>query len=164
MGEVKKLEELVAIVNNLKKIGRKIATTNGCFDILHVGHVRYLKEAKGYGDILIVGINSDSSVKILKGKGRPILPESERVEIVAALECVDYVFIFQEKDPINFIKKLKPHFHVKGGDYKIEEILERKAVEEGGGKVILTGKIESPSTTDVVKTIIEKYSDKSSSK
>lgn len=157
MQKVKTLKELVPIVRKLKREGKTVVTTNGCFDILHTGHVRYLSEAKRQGDILIVGINSDKSVKMLKGEKRPIFPENERAELVAALDPVDYVFIFREQNPICFITVLKPDFHVKGGDYKIGQIIERKVVERGGGKVILTGKIKSLSTTDVVETILRKY-------
>jgi len=151
--KIKELDELVKIVRELKESGKKIVTTNGCFDLLHIGHIRYLKEAKKLGDILIVGLNSDESVKKLKGNERPVIPAKERMEILAGLESVDYVFVFDELDPRNWLEKIKPHIHVKGGDYSLNEIIEKDVVEKNGGKVIILGNIENKSTTSIIKKI-----------
>lgn len=150
-----KLEELKKIVNKLKKEGKKVVFTNGCFDILHIGHVKYLEEAKKLGDMLIVGVNSNESVRLLKGKGRPIMPEEERAEIVAALECVDYTVIFYETNPENLIAKFKPDIHVKGGDYAINEIPETKLVESFGGKTVILKEIEGKSTSAIIQKILK---------
>lgn len=152
-----KLEELKKIVNKLKKEGKKVVFTNGCFDILHLGHVKYLDEAKKLGDILIIGVNSDDSVKVLKGRGRPIMPEEERAEILAALECVDYVVIFYETNPENLIAQLKPDIHVKGGDYTKDEIPESKLVESQGGKTVILKEIEGKSTSNIIQKILNIY-------
>lgn len=152
-----KLEELKRIVNKLKKEGKKVVFTNGCFDILHLGHVKYLEEAKKLGDILIVGVNSDKSVRILKGEERPIMPEEERAEILAALECVDYVVIFYETNPENLIAQLKPDIHIKGGDYAMDEIPESKLVESLGGKTVILKEIEGKSTSNIIQKILRLY-------
>ena len=110
------------IVTSLKAKGKRIVFTNGCFDILHVGHVRYLKEAKALGDILILGLNSDSSVKSLKGSNRPINNESDRAEVLSALKSIDYVVIFDEKSPCELLDRIKPDFHTKGADYTLETL------------------------------------------
>jgi len=151
--KVKKLKELKQIVDTLKKQGKKIVFTNGCFDLLHIGHVRYLQEARSLGDVLIVAINSDESVRKIKGKGRPIITANERAEIVAALECVDYVTIFSEILPNKLIEILKPDIHVKGGDYSINELPEAKIVKSYGGKVVIVTKIENRSTTKIIERI-----------
>src|SRR3989338_7940723 len=119
--KIKSLNELIKIVDKLKSQNKKIVTTNGVFDILHAGHVKYLEEAKKLGDILIVGINTDKSVKQNKGDNRPINDEKSRMLVLAALESVDYVFLFNEKDPRNWLEKLKPNIHVKAGDYKLSQ-------------------------------------------
>ena len=123
------------------------------FDILHVGHIRSLAAAKKLGDILVVGINSDASVRALKGNDRPIVPEQERAEVIAALEPVDAVFIFGEPDPRPWLAKLKPHVHAKGSDRSMNEIIEKDVVEAGGGKVILLPLRKGMSTTDIIKKI-----------
>ncbi|MFA5839932.1 MAG: D-glycero-beta-D-manno-heptose-7-phosphate kinase [Candidatus Margulisiibacteriota bacterium] len=153
--KIKSLSEIAPIVKNLHLQGNKIVFTNGCFDILHLGHVRYLHEAKKHGDILIIGLNSDASVKALKGKDRPYVSEMERAEILASLECVDFVIIFSESRPDNLIKIIKPDFHIKGGDYKVTQLPERKLVESLGGKVLVIPPIEGRSTTNIVKKILE---------
>jgi rfaE bifunctional protein nucleotidyltransferase chain/domain len=155
MGEIKSLPEIVKIVSDLRKADKKIVTTNGCFDIIHVGHVRYLNEAKKLGDILIVGVNSDKSTKMNKGNDRPIIPEDERMEMLAALESVDYVFKFDDKIPNAWIEKIKPDIHVKSGDksYGIEQCIERFSVEKCGGKVVLLPKVGSKSTTNIIEKI-----------
>ncbi|MGE5893580.1 MAG: D-glycero-beta-D-manno-heptose 1-phosphate adenylyltransferase [bacterium] len=129
MGELKQRDDLAGIVKMLKSGGKKIVFTNGCFDILHAGHVRYLKEAKTYGDILVVGLNSDASVNSLK-QGRPIVPQSERAEVLAALVMVDFVVIFDEPTPWELINALRPDVLVKGGDWKREDIVGSDLVKE----------------------------------
>lgn len=153
MSKVKQLEELRAIVVGLKDESKRIVLTNGCFDILHVGHIRYLRKAKMLGDILIVAVNSDESVRVLKGSGHPIQPEQDRMEILSALEFVDFVLIFHEKAPDRLIRELCPDIHVKGGDYELEEIPESKLVESLGGKTVIVEAIEGRSTTDIFRRI-----------
>lgn len=131
----------------LKKFkDKKTVFTNGCFDILHLGHVRYLQKAKRFGDILIVAVNSDSSVRRLKGKGRPIMPQKDRMEILAALECVDYVVLFNELTPAKIIRDIKPDILVKGADYKPDEIVGRQFVKELRTIPLVRGR----STSDII--------------
>jgi len=151
------LEQLKKIVENLKKKNKKIVTTNGVFDILHLGHVRYLQEARKKGDVLFVGINADSTVRQLKEKGRPINNENDRAEMVAALGCVDYVTLFSEKDPRQLLEVIKPEVHVKGGDYDMDRIIEKDVVEMNAGKVVLIGKVGSYSTTNLIKRIVDAH-------
>jgi len=151
------LEELKKTVENMKKQNKKIVTTNGVFDILHIGHIRYLQEAKKLGDILIVAVNSDSSVKRIKGPKRPLNNENDRLEALAALECVDYATIFDEENPISIIGIIKPNIHVKGGDYDISQIIEKDAVEKNNGKVVLIPKVKGYSTTDFINNIVNVY-------
>ena len=127
---IKTLSEIITLSTELKARGKKIIFTNGCFDLLHAGHVRYLETAKGFGDVLILGLNSDRSVTTLKGEGRPINTQMDRAYILAALEAVDYVVIFDEDTPYNLIKAIKPHTLVKGSDYKGEEVIGQDIVEE----------------------------------
>lgn len=155
--KIKEIEELIPIIEKLKKENKKIVFTNGCFDILHLGHIRYLNEAKKQGDILIVAINSDSSIQELKGSKRPLYPQYVRSEALSALSCVDYVTIFYELDPHKIISKIIPHILVKGGDYQIEEIIGRDVVFAHGGKVITIPEVEGFSTTKLINAIIEKY-------
>ena len=152
--KIKLRREIKPIVQNLKTEGNTIIFTNGCFDILHLGHVRYLREAKKLGDILVIGLNSDDSVRSLKGKDRPYISEMERAEILASLECVDYVVIFNELRPDNLIKIIKPDYHVKGGDYKITQLPERKLVKSIGGKIVVIPPIKGRSTTNIVERIL----------
>ena len=152
--KVKSLFELKEIVDSLKKQGKKIGFTNGCFDLIHVGHIKYLRAAKKLADILIVAINSDKSVKGLKGNKRPLFPQSERAEILSAFEFVDYVVIFDEQDPEKTISTLLPDILVKGGDYKLNEIIGRDTVTSHGGKVITIPEIEGKSTSEIIKKII----------
>lgn len=149
-------EQLTGIINRAKARSKIVVTTNGCFDVLHIGHLRYLQAAQELGDLLVVGVNSDESVHALKGNNRPLLPEEERAEMVAGLECVDYVTIFPELDPTALLSVLKPNIHVKGGDYTIEEVVEREVIEANGGKVIVGLNVPGKSTTDLIRTICEK--------
>lgn len=142
----------------LKKIlqeskNKKIVFTNGCFDLIHLGHIRYLQKAKALGDILIVAINTDSSVRKLKGKGRPIIPQNDRAEILAALECVDYVTYFNELTPARIIRYLRPNILVKGADYKLEEIVGKDIVTSFGGIVKTISLVKGRSTSDIIRKI-----------
>ena len=141
------------LVENLKAQNKKVVFTNGCFDILHVGHLRYLNEAKKQGDVLIIGVNSDSSVKRLKGETRPINNQFDRAELLCGLKAVDYAVIFEEDTPEELIATLKPSIHVKGGDYKKEDLPETKIVESYGGEVRILSFIEGKSTTNIVNKI-----------
>ena len=155
--KIKSLNELIKIADKLKKQNKKIVTTNGVFDILHLGHVKYLEQAKRLGDVLIVGINTDKSVKINKGDKRPINNEKSRIGVLAALESVDYAFLFNEKNPIKWLSRLKPDMHVKAGDYRLGQITEKDAVEKNGGKVIIAKEERSYSTTALISKIIGTY-------
>ncbi|MDO8521815.1 MAG: D-glycero-beta-D-manno-heptose 1-phosphate adenylyltransferase [bacterium] len=150
---VRTLGSVVKMVRSAKAAGEKIVTTNGCFDILHVGHVRYLQGARKLGSMLVVGINSDASVRRLKGPGRPIVPARERAEIVSALRAVDAVFIFNDATPIRWLKQLKPHIHVKGADRTVDQVVEKKVVEASGGRLVLVPYIKNKSTTNIIKRI-----------
>ena len=136
-----------------KRNGRRVVFTNGCFDLLHPGHVRLLEEARALGDALIVGLNSDASVRSLKGAGRPIFPERERAEILAALECVDAVVIFPEPTPREIISKLLPDVLVKGGDWRADQIIGREEVEAAGGRVVSIPVVAGHSTTAILEKI-----------
>lgn len=152
--KIKSLRELQAIVRDLRSQGKKVVFTNGCFDLLHRGHTRYLEQARSLGDALIVAMNSDSSVRALKGEGRPILPEEERAEVLAALASVDYVIIFEELDPARIIAILEPDVLVKGGDYPLDRIVGRETVEARGGRVLSLPLIEGSSTTEIINRIL----------
>ncbi len=145
------LNELLKTIVELKKQNKKIITTNGCFDILHAGHVRYLGQAKALGDILIICMNSDSSVKRLKGPTRPINSEEDRAEVLAGLKAVDYVVLFEEDTPIDILDKLHPDIHVKGGDYTEETLPETAVIKKHGGKVQFIPLVEGRSTTNIIK-------------
>ncbi len=146
-------KEASTIIKKIHDEGKKIVFTNGCFDVLHLGHVKFLEKAKSLGDLLIVGINNDSSVTHLKGEGRPLINEQDRAKIVAALHSVDYVLVFSEDTPKELISFLKPDIHVKGGDYQIEDLPERTEVEKCGGEIIILPYFEGKSTTNIIKKI-----------
>ncbi|MCF2639038.1 D-glycero-beta-D-manno-heptose 1-phosphate adenylyltransferase [uncultured Fusobacterium sp.] len=146
-------ETAAKLIEELKLQGKKVVFTNGCFDILHVGHLRYLNEAKKQGDILIVGVNSDNSVRQLKGEGRPINNEIDRAEMLSGLKAVDFTVIFEELTPIETLEKLKPSIHVKGGDYDKNKLPETATVEKNGGEVRILSFVEGKSTTNIVKKI-----------
>jgi len=154
---VKSIKELVDIRNNLKKENKKVVFTNGCFDILHAGHVDYITKAKEKGDILIVAVNSDASVKRIKGVLRPIVPQHERAFIISFLKPVDYVVIFEEDTPYEMIKQLVPDILVKGEDWLIENIIGRDIVETNGGKVETIKFVNNQSTTNIIKTVLERF-------
>jgi D-beta-D-heptose 7-phosphate kinase/D-beta-D-heptose 1-phosphate adenosyltransferase len=152
-GKLKSLEELRTIVSGARHAGQTVVFTNGCFDLLHRGHVHILREAKAAGDILIVGINSDRSVQSLKGPTRPILPDIDRVELIAAMEMVDYVVLFDEPDPYNIIVALKPRVLAKGGDWSGAKIIGADVVEREGGQVIVIPYLKGFSTTEIIERI-----------
>ena len=159
--KVKERKELLRIIKNLKARGKRIVFTNGCFDLLHLGHVRYLEKAKSLGDILVVGVNSDSSVRKLKGPKRPILPEGERTEILSGLGCVDYITVFNEADPLKLITSLKPNLLVKGGDWRREQIVGREVVEGSGGELVVIPFVKGASTSNVIDVILKRFQKKS---
>jgi len=157
MGRILTRPELAAEMKRLQAAGKKVVFTNGVFDILHVGHLRYLTQARSLGDALVIGLNADSCVKRLKGELRPILPEAERAELLAGLACVDYVCVFGEDDPRELIKSATPDLLVKGGDWPIDKILGRDTVEAHGGKVFSLPFVEGRSTTTIVQDIARKF-------
>lgn len=146
------IEELKEVLNSERSKNKKIVFTNGCFDIIHRGHVEYLQKAKELGDLLILGLNSDLSVKRLKGENRPINKEKDRAIVLAALECIDYITIFKEDTPLELIKIVKPDILAKGGDYKIENIAGREYAKE----TILIDFVDGYSTSNIIK-IIESF-------
>ena len=156
MGQVISRINAKKIVQELKKQNKKVVFTNGCFDILHIGHVRYLKESAKYGDILIIGLNSDSSVKRLKGESRPINNESDRAELLSELGFVDYVVIFEEDSPSELLDEIKPNIYTKGADYTLETLPEAPTVLKNGGRVEFIDLVAGKSTTNVIKKIEQK--------
>jgi D-beta-D-heptose 7-phosphate kinase/D-beta-D-heptose 1-phosphate adenosyltransferase len=156
--KIKNLDVLVSLVEAEKRRGRRIVFTNGCFDLLHVGHVKYLQKARSFGDLLILGLNSDVSIRRLKGEKRPLIGEDERAHILAALDCIDYVLIFEEDTPLRIISALKPDVLVKGGDYTIDGVVGREVVEASGGRVELVSFVDGKSTTNIIEKILQSYS------
>lgn len=157
MNYLMSIDELLVIRSKLKKENKKVVFTNGCFDILHTGHVDYLTKAKSFGDILIVALNSDSSVTRIKGDKRPIVPLNERAFIISNLKAVDFVTSFEENTPYETIKKLMPDILVKGADWKIDDIVGKDIVESAGGKVETIEFVNFQSTTNIIKTILERF-------
>ena len=152
------LDSLLQRITAHQQAGESIVFTNGCFDLLHIGHTRYLDEAKQLGDRLVVGINSDASVgQLAKGADRPILPGAQRAEVVAALGCVDYVILFDEPDPLNLIKAIQPDVLVKGGDWTPEQIIGKDFVEERGGFVRTIPLVPDISTTTIIYRILNAH-------
>ncbi len=151
------LPELLKILERERKEGKKIVFTNGCFDLIHAGHVDYLKKAKALGDILVVGLNSDDSIKRIKGEKRPIIPQEMRAEVLSSLKPVDYIVIFEEDTPENLIKAIKPDILVKGGDWELDKIVGKDFVENYGGKVLTIPFTYDISTTKIINTILERY-------
>ena len=147
-------KKIIEVVKKLKQQKKKIVFTNGCFDLLHIGHVSLFKKAKTLGDVLIVAINSDKSLAGLKGPKRPLVPQKDRTKLLAALSCIDYVVVFGEQTPYELLSKLKPDILVKGGDYKIEDIVGREFVK----KVYRYPLVQGKSTTNLIKLIVRRYS------
>ncbi len=158
MGQIVDIETLLPLRKKAKEENHKVVFTNGCFDILHRGHIEYLNEAKALGDILILGLNSDVSVRALKGKERPLNIEEDRAIILANLCSIDYVIIFDELTPAHLIEQIIPDILVKGGDYKIEEIIGRKTVWANGGEVIVIPEVQGRSSRNIIQIILERYS------
>ena len=152
-GKLKKLDQLAAIVADAQRNGKSVVFTNGCFDLLHRGHVHTLREAKAAGDILIVALNSDRSVQQIKGPSRPILPETDRLELIAAMEMVDYVILFDEPDPYRLIAALKPNVLAKGGDWNEGTIIGADVVVGAGGRVLSIPYLKGFSTTEIIQKI-----------
>ncbi len=153
MKKIKTIDSLSRIINKLKQGKKRIVFTNGCFDLFHYGHLISLMEAKKHGDILVVGINSDSSMKKLKGKGRPIFSQKERANIICGLECVDYCVVFDEDTPAKVIKALKPDVIAKGADYKKEDVVGYDFIKRYKGEIILLPFVKGISTTEIIKKI-----------
>jgi D-glycero-beta-D-manno-heptose 1-phosphate adenylyltransferase len=149
--------QIVSIIENLRGTGRKIVFTNGCFDLLHVGHVRYLKEAASLGDCLVVGLNSDRSVRNIKEPQRPLIVQEQRAEVLSALECVNYVVLFDEPDPYLLIKAIRPDILVKGADWSLDKIIGADLVMAYGGEVRRITLVPAISTTDIIHRILERY-------
>jgi D-glycero-beta-D-manno-heptose 1-phosphate adenylyltransferase len=154
--KIKGIVELGIIAGKLRASGKKIVFANGCFDLLHVGHIRYLQSARRLGDVLILGINGDDSVAALKGKGRPLQPEADRIEILASLACVDYVLLFNEPTVDDILKALRPDIHAKGTDYTEGNVPERNTVQAYGGRVAIAGDPKDHSTRDLIQVILAK--------
>jgi D-beta-D-heptose 7-phosphate kinase/D-beta-D-heptose 1-phosphate adenosyltransferase len=159
--KIKTLEEVARLRARLRSEGKKLVFTNGCFDILHVGHVRYLNHARALGDALVVAVNSDQSVREIKGPARPVVPEMERAEVLAALASVDLVFIFGDPTPQRVIDAIVPDILVKGADWQIDEIVGRETVERAGGVVRNIPLVEGSSTTGIIEKVLERFGSRS---
>lgn len=157
MGELVKRENIRQIVKDIQDTGKTVVTTNGCFDILHVGHVRYLQKTKSFADYSIVLLNSDKSVKLIKGEDRPINNESDRAEILCALSCVDYVVLFDENSPRDLLDEIKPDVHTKGADYSVETLPEADVIIKNGGRIEFIEFVEGKSTTNTIETMQKSY-------
>jgi D-glycero-beta-D-manno-heptose 1-phosphate adenylyltransferase len=153
LSKLKSLAQLRKITASAKAKGKTVVLANGCFDLFHVGHIRYLREAREKGDLLVVALNSDSSVRRLKGPCRPILPQTERAEILSSFWFVDYVTIFAEPDVERILRALQPDYHVKGSDYTINTVPEREAVKQYGGRVAIVGGPKIKNTSDIIRRI-----------
>ena len=149
----KSVDDLSAMSAQARKAGRVVVFTNGCFDLVHRGHIHLLRQAKALGDLLIVGLNSDVSVKTIKGPDRPIMPEADRIELIAALEMVDYLVVYSEPDPYQIIAAIKPNVLVKGGDWSVDEIVGADVVEQNGGRVAVVPYLPGFSTTQIIERI-----------
>jgi len=155
--KILKLSDLIQMLKNLRKSGKQIVFTNGCFDILHVGHVRYLTAARSEGDVLVVGLNSDASVKSIKPDNRPIVSQEQRAEVLAGLGVVDFITIFDESDPLPLIRAIKPDILVKGADWKEQEIVGADVVKAYGGKVVRVEVVPGISTSRIIRRIVKRY-------
>jgi D-glycero-beta-D-manno-heptose 1-phosphate adenylyltransferase len=156
MGKRLTIEALRPVVEKLKQVGETIVFANGCFDLLHVGHIRYLEGARRLGDVLIVGLNSDDSVRQLKGLGRPLMPEEERAEILAAISFVDYIVIFDEPTVERLLLQIQPDIHCKGTDYTVDSVPEREVVLSYGGRIAIVGDPKDHSTRDLIREVLKK--------
>ncbi len=158
-GKILPRDELVAVLESLRSTGKKIIFTNGCFDLLHAGHVKYLQQARNLGDLLVLGLNSDDSIRRLKGPKRPLLEEAERAQILAALDCIDYLAVFDEDTPLELLQTIRPQILVKGGDYLPDEVVGKDLVESYGGRVELIHFVDGKSTTNIIDKILSTYRD-----
>lgn len=154
--KLKTVSELAQLAATMRRDRRRVVLTNGCFDLLHIGHTRYLQEARSLGDLLVVAINSDAAVSALKGPERPLVPEQERAEVLAALGCVDYVTIFDAPDPGEVVAAVQPDVLVKGGDWPVEKIVGREVVQARGGRVVSLPLVPGASTTGLVRRILDR--------
>jgi rfaE bifunctional protein nucleotidyltransferase chain/domain len=155
--KILRLSDLVKVLESLREAGKRIVFTNGCFDILHAGHVRYLAAARSKGDVLVLGLNSDVSVKSIKPENRPIVSQDQRAEVLAGLACVDYITIFDEPDPLALIQTIKPDVLIKGADWKETEIIGSDVVKSYGGKVIRIEVVPGISTSRIIQRILKLY-------
>lgn len=155
--KIKARDDLIRIIEDLKASGKKVVFTNGVFDLLHVGHVRYLEDARAQGDVLVVAVNSDRSVRALKGPHRPVLSQDERAEVLSGLGCVDYITIFDEETPHELISSILPHVLVKGGDWTKDDVVGRDLVERSGGEVLILPFHQGTSTTTLIQRILKRY-------
>jgi D-glycero-beta-D-manno-heptose 1-phosphate adenylyltransferase len=151
------VDEAAVLAGRLRREGRRVVLANGCFDLFHVGHVRYLAAARALGDVLFVGVNSDASVTRLKGRGRPLMPAAERMEILAAFRAVDHVVAFDDETADDLVARLRPHVHAKGTDYTDTTVPERDTVRAVGGQVAIAGDSKAHSTRDLVRLIVERF-------
>lgn len=158
-GKILPRDDLVPLLDPLRAAGKKIVFTNGCFDLLHAGHVKYLQQARNLGDLLVLGLNSDASIRRLKGPKRPLLEESERAQILAALDCIDYLAIFEEDTPLELLQVVQPDVLVKGGDYSADEVVGKELVESYGGRVELIRFVDGKSTTNIIDKVLSRYRD-----
>lgn len=157
MGRIVERREAADLARSLRGEERRIVFTNGCFDLVHAGHVLYLKDARSLGDVLIVGVNSDASVRRLKGKGRPLTPEGDRIEVLASIGSVDFVVLFGEDTPARLIEEIRPDVLVKGGDYTEEEVVGSRTVASYGGKTVIIPLLPGRSTQEVIRRIVDRY-------
>lgn len=157
MGQLLEFNTLLKVIEELKAQGKTIVTTNGCFDLMHLGHLNYLSQAKLCGDILVVGVNTDKSVQTIKGPSRPINNELDRALLLAGLFCIDYVFLFDEDTPVTFLKKIKPHIHVKADDYSVKSLPEAETVFSLGAELKFIPLTQGRSTTDIIDKIVVNY-------
>ena len=156
-GKIVSTETLVADLEQARRGGKRIVFTNGCFDILHVGHVRYLGAARSGGDLLVVGLNSDASVKSIKGERRPLVNQDQRAEVLASLACVDYVVVFDEPDPLRLIRAVRPDILVKGADWSEDDIIGADFVKSTGGKILRVDLVSDASTSGIIDRILERF-------
>ena len=157
ISKIVEVKELINKIDPLRRSGKQVVFTNGCFDIMHAGHVRYLAAAKAEGEILIVGINSDKSVKSIKGKNRPIMPQDQRAEVLAGLWCVDYIVFFDEPDPLRLIQAIKPDVLVKGEDWDEDKVIGADFVKADGGRVVRIAVVPNISTSMIIEKIVKQY-------
>jgi D-glycero-beta-D-manno-heptose 1-phosphate adenylyltransferase len=151
------LAEAARIADRLRAAGQRIVLANGCFDLLHVGHVRYLEAARALGDALFVGINDDAAVARLKGPGRPLMPAAERAEVLSALRAVDHVVVFEDDTADKLVAAIRPAIHAKGTDYTVDSVPERETVRAHGGRVVIVGDPKDHATRDAIQTIVERF-------